>query len=124
MAEAAIQQYLGEHQVEALLKDVVLKLCTAKPDNVFAFIRDYMEAKLQEGGGGSGSGGDGGEEAAPQCVAGDGCSAGVCVCAGKVGSRSGLWLVGKQKRFFFRRFYFFLLFLGWNRGGGGGVVGG
>jgi hypothetical protein len=48
MAEAAIQQYLAEHQVEALLKDVVLKLCTAKPDNVHAFIRDYMNDKLAE----------------------------------------------------------------------------
>lgn len=57
MAEAAIQQYLAEHQVEALLKDVVLKLCTAKPDNVHEFIRDYMSAKLHTD-----------DEGAPPCV--------------------------------------------------------
>ncbi len=47
MAEAAINAYLQEHQVEALLKDVVLELCKSKPTNVHAFIRDYMNAKMQ-----------------------------------------------------------------------------
>lgn len=47
-SEAELQAYLQQHGVEALLKEIVLKLCVSMPDNVLEFVRDYVAAKAQE----------------------------------------------------------------------------
>ncbi|EDQ84849.1 uncharacterized protein MONBRDRAFT_39101 [Monosiga brevicollis MX1] len=40
--EAELQAYLKEHNVESLLKDIVVKLCVDKPDDELDFIKNYM----------------------------------------------------------------------------------
>jgi hypothetical protein len=45
--EAELQDYLKQHGVEPLLKEIVLKLCVNKPDNALEFIRDYVASKLE-----------------------------------------------------------------------------
>ena len=47
--EAELQTYLDKHGVEQMLKDLVIKLCVAKPDNVLQFMKEYIVAKQQEG---------------------------------------------------------------------------
>ena len=45
--EAELRDYLKQHGVEPLLKEIVLKLCVNKPDNALEFIRDYVASKLE-----------------------------------------------------------------------------
>ena len=45
--EAELQDYLRAHNVESLLKDLVIKLCVDKPDDVLSYIQKHI-AKLQE----------------------------------------------------------------------------
>ena len=40
--EAQLQSYLSEHNVEALLKDIVVKLCVDKPDDELEYIKNHM----------------------------------------------------------------------------------
>jgi len=40
--EAELQQYLAEHNIEHLLKDIVVKLCLEKPDNPLKFLRGFL----------------------------------------------------------------------------------
>eukprot|EP01147_Barroeca_monosierra_P009893 gene9893-2082_t len=40
--EADLQKYLSDHNVEAILKDIVVKLCVDKPDNVLDYIKNYI----------------------------------------------------------------------------------
>lgn len=47
--EAELQEYLRSNGVEDLLKDLVVKMCVSKPDNVLQFMKDYIVAKQQEG---------------------------------------------------------------------------
>lgn len=48
--EAQLQQYLKEHNVEALLKDIVVKLCVDKPDDELEYIKGYMTQLQKERG--------------------------------------------------------------------------
>jgi hypothetical protein len=52
MAEAELQDYLEKNGVEVLLKDLVVQLCVAKPDNVLEFMKEYITKKQQEQNGG------------------------------------------------------------------------
>eukprot|EP00043_Microstomoeca_roanoka_P006497 m.63247 g.63247 ORF g.63247 m.63247 type:complete len:376 (-) comp13436_c0_seq1:647-1774(-) len=45
--EADLQKYLSDHNVEAILKDIVVKLCVDKPDNVLEYIKTHV-TKLQK----------------------------------------------------------------------------
>ncbi|EGD79944.1 camp-dependent protein kinase type I-beta regulatory subunit [Salpingoeca rosetta] len=45
--EADLQKYLADHNVEALLKDIVVKLCVDKPDDVLEYIKNHV-TKLQQ----------------------------------------------------------------------------
>jgi cAMP-dependent protein kinase regulator len=48
--EAQLQQYLTQHNVESLLKDIVVKLCEDKPDDVYEYIKNYItELQKKEG---------------------------------------------------------------------------
>eukprot|EP00047_Mylnosiga_fluctuans_P002489 m.224723 g.224723 ORF g.224723 m.224723 type:complete len:364 (-) comp11140_c0_seq1:65-1156(-) len=46
--EAEVQSYLQQHNVEQLLKDIVVKICLKKPDDVLEFIKEYASAKQRE----------------------------------------------------------------------------
>ena len=46
--EGELQSYLQKHQVEQLLKEIVMKLCVAKPSNVLEFIKQFITEKQQE----------------------------------------------------------------------------
>eukprot|EP00730_Choanoeca_flexa_P003419 TRINITY_DN11407_c0_g1_i5.p1 TRINITY_DN11407_c0_g1~~TRINITY_DN11407_c0_g1_i5.p1 ORF type:complete len:368 (+),score=142.39 TRINITY_DN11407_c0_g1_i5:73-1176(+) len=46
--EAELQAYLKEKDVESTLKDIVVKLCVDKPDNIYRFISKYMLEKEKE----------------------------------------------------------------------------
>lgn len=53
--EADLQKYLSDHNVEAILKDIVVKLCVDKPDNVLDYIKNYItNLQNQEAGRGGG----------------------------------------------------------------------
>lgn len=47
--EAELQEYLKKHEVEKLLKEIVVNLCMKKPDDVFGFIKTFITEK-QSGG--------------------------------------------------------------------------
>lgn len=49
--EASLQKYLNEHNVEAILKDIVVKLCVDQPDDVLDYIKHHI-TKLQHAKGG------------------------------------------------------------------------
>eukprot|EP00049_Salpingoeca_infusionum_P010295 m.174965 g.174965 ORF g.174965 m.174965 type:complete len:447 (+) comp14601_c0_seq1:471-1811(+) len=55
--EASLQDYLKDHHIEDLLKDIVVKLCLAKPEDDLQFIKDYI-TELQKSRGGSASAGE------------------------------------------------------------------
>jgi cAMP-dependent protein kinase regulator len=40
--EQDLQKYLAEHNVEDLLKDIVVKLCLEKPDDPLEFVKKYV----------------------------------------------------------------------------------
>eukprot|EP00042_Codosiga_hollandica_P013314 m.30288 g.30288 ORF g.30288 m.30288 type:complete len:357 (+) comp41043_c0_seq1:63-1133(+) len=48
--EADLQQYLAQHNIEHLLKDIVVKLCLEKPTNPLKFIAEHV-SKLNEASG-------------------------------------------------------------------------
>lgn len=37
------EQYVQKHNIQQLLKDCIIQLCTARPDRPMAFLRDYFE---------------------------------------------------------------------------------
>ena len=45
-SEAELQDYLRHHNIEPLLKEIVVKLCLNKPDNALEFIRDFVASKI------------------------------------------------------------------------------
>ncbi|TKS92311.1 I-alpha regulatory subunit cAMP-dependent protein kinase type [Collichthys lucidus] len=42
------EQYVQKHNVQQLLKDCIIQLCTARPDRPMAFLRDYFERLEKE----------------------------------------------------------------------------
>lgn len=41
------EQYVQKHNIQQLLKDCIIQLCTARPDRPMAFLRDYF-GKLEK----------------------------------------------------------------------------
>lgn len=37
------EQYVQKHNIQQLLKECIIQLCTAKPDRPMTFLRDYFE---------------------------------------------------------------------------------
>uniref|UniRef100_A0A8P4G3R5 cAMP-dependent protein kinase type I-alpha regulatory subunit n=1 Tax=Dicentrarchus labrax TaxID=13489 RepID=A0A8P4G3R5_DICLA len=42
------EQYVQKHNIQLLLKDCIIQLCTARPDRPMAFLRDYFERLEKE----------------------------------------------------------------------------
>lgn len=50
------EQYVQKHNIQQLLKDCIVQLCTSRPERPMAFLKEYFE-RLEKVGGESGSGG-------------------------------------------------------------------
>lgn len=37
------ERYVQKHNIQQLLKDCIVQLCTSRPDRPMAFLRDYFE---------------------------------------------------------------------------------
>lgn len=37
------EQYVQKHNIQQLLKDCIVQLCTSRPDRPMAFLREYFE---------------------------------------------------------------------------------
>jgi hypothetical protein len=48
--EAQLTNYLREKRVEDLLKNIVVELCKATPDNVLEFIMEYISKQIAQDG--------------------------------------------------------------------------
>jgi cAMP-dependent protein kinase regulator len=46
--EAELQAYLQLHKVESLMKELIVKICVAKPADVLEFIKEYVSSKQQK----------------------------------------------------------------------------
>ena len=63
--EAELQAYLQKHNIEALLKEIVVKLCLEKPNNALEYIKEFISKKQHEQGGAAD---EEEEEPGPRCV--------------------------------------------------------
>ena len=43
------EQYVQKHNIQQLLKDCIIQLCTSRPERPMAFLREYFE-RLEKGG--------------------------------------------------------------------------